>query len=48
MKSLLTLVSIFISSSVHAQIAGTVLGEKSHPLGYAKRSLVFFAQILYF
>lgn len=28
MKSLLlTLVSIFISSSVHAQIAGTVLGE---------------------
>ena len=40
MKSLLlTLVSIFISSSVHAQIAGTVLGEKSHPLGYANVAL---------
>lgn len=40
MKSLLlTLVSIFISSSVHAQIAGTVLGENSHPLGYANVAL---------
>jgi len=36
---LLALVSIFISSSVHAQIAGTVLGEKSHPLGYANVAL---------
>ena len=36
MKSFLsTLVSIFISISVHAQITGTVLGENLHPLGYA-------------
>lgn len=36
MKSFLsTLVSMFISISVHAQITGTVLGENLHPLGYA-------------
>ena len=40
MKSFLsTLVSMFISISVHAQITGTVLGENLHPLGYANVAL---------
>lgn len=40
MKSLiLTLINIFVSFSAHAQITGTVLGENSHPLGYANVAL---------
>lgn len=40
MKSLFsTFVCIFVSFSAHAQITGTVLGENSHPLGYANVAL---------